>query len=77
MKTKIHGWSTRVQWDDERIIITVAAGSLTEACEKLRLICDDIDIDPVHVGETTIIDRRAEPRAMEGYQSVAMDWRKE
>ena len=75
MKTKVHGWSTRCNLEGEYFIITVAAANLTEACEKLRLICDDID--PLHVRETTMIDRRAEPRAMEGYQAVAVDWRKE
>jgi len=75
MKQKIHGWSTRLELRGEIVVLTVAAGSLTEACEKMRLF--EEDVDPVHVGETTMIDRRDEPREMEGYQAVEVNWREE
>jgi hypothetical protein len=73
MKQKIHGWSTKLELRGEIVIVTVAAESLTEACEKLRML--DNDIDPMYVRETTTIERRDEPREMEAYQAVAVDWR--
>ena len=75
MRQKFHGWSTRFELNNEIGIITVAAESLTEACQKLRVIWDDID--DIHVRETTMIERGDEPREMESYRVVAVDWREE
>jgi hypothetical protein len=76
MRQKFHGWSTRRELQcGEIVVVTVAAETLTEACEKLRILGDDID--PLHVRETTMIERSDEPREMESYQTVAVDWREE
>jgi hypothetical protein len=75
MKQKIHGWSTRFELHGELVIVTVAAESLTEACAKLRLFEDDIDSR--HVRETTMIQRRDEPKEMDRFKTVAVDWRDE
>ena len=75
MKQKLLGWSARVELRGEIVVVTVAAESITEACRKLRRI--EEDIDPLHVRETTMIERRDEPREMESYQAVAVDWREE
>ena len=73
MKQKMLGWSARCELQcGELAVLTVSAASLTEACEKLRLIHDDIDL--LHVRETTMIERRDEPREMESYRAVEVDW---
>ena len=75
-KQKLCGWTARTEMHGRIVLLTVAANSLDEACEILRSACRD-EIDPVHVCETTTILRADEPKEMQGYLAVPVDWREE
>ena len=73
-RQKLCGWTTRTERDGHVAMITVAANSLTEACDILESFCGS-DIDARHVCETTTILRRDEPKEMEKYMAVPIEWR--
>ena len=75
-RQKLHGWTARTEMHGRIVLLTVAANSPDEACEGLRLICRQ-EIDPVNVCETTTILRQDEPKEMQGYLAVPVDWREE
>jgi hypothetical protein len=75
-KQKLCGWATRMEMHGRIAMLTVAADSLAEACEILESFCGP-DIDPAHVCETTTVLRADEPKELESYLEVPVDWRDE
>ena len=75
-KQKLCGWTTRTERDGRIAMLTVSANSLTEACDILESFCGP-DIDARHVCETTTILRRDEPKELQGYRAVPVDWKEE
>jgi hypothetical protein len=74
-RQKLCGWTTRTERDGRIAIVTVAASSLTEACDILESFCGSIDAR--HVCETTTILRSDEANELQGYLAVPVDWREE
>ena len=75
-KQKLCGWTLRTEMHGHIALLTVAANSLVEACEILRLFCGR-DVDPTNVCETTTILRQDEPKELQGYLVVPVNWREE
>jgi hypothetical protein len=75
-RQKIRGWTIRTYFGERIAMLTVAADSLETACEILRSFCGP-DIDPAHVCETTTVLRADEPKELESYLEVPVDWRDE